>query len=107
MENLGEILKKTVFTLGVLGISYSSLEAQHRTGSDPDKYQMHCISKKGREANMDRYQKIHNYYYKSCNFDSKAHLNSRKYKPEPIINSKNSCVSKQAKRYKRAFKKMK
>jgi len=102
MVELSDIIKKTIMGVAIVGISYGSLEAQHRTGSDylqgsrPDKYQAYCTTNKGREANMNKYRKAESNSY--CNFNSKKHLNSKNYKPQ-AHKSKNYCFSKHAKRY--------
>lgn len=103
MDNLQDILKKTVIGLGIVGMSYTSLNAQHITGSDyiqgvrPERYHTHCISKSGRATNMNKYHKSSN--YSSCNFNSKKHFNSKEYKPRAFEN-RSECVSRSSKKYK-------
>lgn len=109
MVELSDIVKRTVIGIAVLGISYSSLEAQHRTGSDYiqgaklDRYQVHCSSNRGRETNMNRYEKSTN--SKSCNFNSKRGINSKEYKPLAYEN-RSECVSRNAKKYDKGYNKI-
>ena len=106
MVELSDIVKKTIIGVVVMGISYGSLEAQHRTGTDyiqsakPDRYQVHCSSNKGRTANMNKYEKAAN--KRSCNFYSKKQINSKGYKPLAYEN-RSECVSKSAKRYDKGY----
>jgi len=109
MAELSDIIKKAVSTLGVIGISYGSLEAQHRTGTDyiqsakPDRYQVHCLSNKGRTANMNKYEKAAN--KGSCKFNSRKNLNSKEYSPL-TYQYRNDCISRSSKRYEKGYNKI-
>lgn len=110
MVELSDIIKKAVFSLGIIGISYTSLEAQPRTGSDyiqgikPERYQVHCLSNRGRETNMNKYKRTDRDY--NCSFNSRKHLNSKEYSPQAYGN-RSECVSRSAKRYNKGYNRLK
>ncbi|HOF44291.1 MAG TPA: hypothetical protein PLE51_03115 [Candidatus Pacearchaeota archaeon] len=117
MVELTDTIKKIILGLGVVGISYSSLEAQTRTGSDyirgskPDKYLKDsnynsCNFNTKKYLNSKKYKPQAYQNRDDCNFNKKKHLDSKKYKPQAYEN-KDDCISRSMKKYSREYNRLK